>query len=98
MQKFVPVLDGNLRVKNAPKFSTNYLDDKICKIKQIQNIASLRTFRNQLKFFLEKRNPKENSPKTTISNVLSKSPNRKETSKQQHNFYKDMISLEVHDV
>ena len=42
VQKFVPVLDENLIVKNA-----KYLEDKICKIKLIQNISvTLRTFLN----------------------------------------------------
>ena len=50
--KFVPVLDRNLSVKNAPKLSAKDLKDKICKIKQIKNIPStLRTFLNQLNFF-----------------------------------------------
>ena len=33
VEKFVPVLDGILRVKNAPNYSAKYLEDKICKIK-----------------------------------------------------------------
>ena len=28
MQKFIPVLEGNLSVKNAPKLSAIYLQDK----------------------------------------------------------------------
>ena len=36
VQKFVPVLEGNLSVKNAPKRSAKYFPDKICKIKQMQ--------------------------------------------------------------
>ena len=45
MQKFVPVLDGNLSMKNAPKLSAKYFQDKICKMKQIQNISvTLRIF------------------------------------------------------
>ena len=48
--KLVPVLEGNLSVKNAPKLSAKYLQDKTCKIKQIQNIPlTLRTFLNPLK-------------------------------------------------
>ena len=44
-QKSVLVLDGNLRVKNAPKHSIRYLVDKICKIKQTENIpVTLTTF------------------------------------------------------
>ena len=50
------------------------------------------------KSFLEKLNHKEDSSKTTISKVLSKIPNRKKTSRQQYNFCKDKISLEVHDI
>ena len=50
VQKSVPVLDGNLSMKNAPKLSSKYLQDKICKIKQVQNISvTLTTFLNQLK-------------------------------------------------
>ena len=52
VQKFVPVLDGNLSVKNASKPSTKYLEDKICKIKQIQNIPlTLRIFLNKIRIF-----------------------------------------------
>ena len=39
VQKFVSVLDGNSRVKNAPKLSAKNLEDKRCKIKQIKNIS-----------------------------------------------------------
>ena len=31
VQKFVPVLEENLSVKNAPKLSAKYLQDKTCK-------------------------------------------------------------------
>ena len=52
VQKFVPVLDGNLIVENTPKIYVKYLEHKICKFKQIQNIlVTLRTFLNQLKTF-----------------------------------------------
>ena len=33
VQNFVPVLDGKLTAKNAPKPTGKYLVDKICKIK-----------------------------------------------------------------
>ena len=50
VQKFVLVLEENLSVKNTPKLSAKYLQDKTCKIKQMQNIPlTLRTFLNQLK-------------------------------------------------
>ena len=52
MQKFVSVLDCNMNVKNAPKPSSKYLDHKMCKIKQTENISvALKIFLNQLKFF-----------------------------------------------
>ena len=45
VQKFVPALHENLSVKNASKLSVKYLEDKIFKIKIIQNIpVTLRTF------------------------------------------------------
>ena len=41
-----------LECENALKLSVKYLEDKICKIKQIQNISvTLRTFLNHLKTF-----------------------------------------------
>ena len=52
VQKFMPVLKGNLSVKNAPRLFTKYFQDKTCKIKQMQNIAlTLRIFLNQQKTF-----------------------------------------------
>ena len=39
VQNFVPVLEVNLSVKNAPKRSAKYLQDKTCKTKQTQNIS-----------------------------------------------------------
>ena len=39
MPKFVLVLEENLSVKNTPKLSAKYLQDKICKTKQMQNIT-----------------------------------------------------------
>ena len=41
----MPVLDKNFSVKNDPKLSAKYLEDKIFKIKIMQNISvTLRTF------------------------------------------------------
>ena len=52
MQTFVSVFKGTLSVKNAPKHSAKYLQDKRYKIKQMQNIpVTLRTFLNHLKTF-----------------------------------------------
>ena len=50
------------------------------------------------KNFLEKRDPEGDSYNTTISKVLSKISNRKKTSKQQYNFCKAKVSLEVHSM
>ena len=50
----LPVQDGNLSVKNAPKVSADYLEDKICKTKhyKMQNITvTLKIFLYQLKTF-----------------------------------------------
>ena len=52
-------------------------------------------FKSAKKIF-GKLNTKEDFSKTTISKFLSKIPNRKKTSKQQYNFCKAKISLEVH--
>ena len=49
------------------------------------------------KDLLEKLNTKEDSPKTTISKVLSKISHRRKTSKQQYNLCNAKISLKVHD-
>ena len=52
VQKFVPVLEGNLSGKNYPKLSAKYLQDKICTINQMQNVlVTLRVFLNQPKTF-----------------------------------------------
>ena len=39
VQKIVLVLEENLSVKNTPKLSVKYLQDKTCKTKQMQNIT-----------------------------------------------------------
>ena len=68
----------------------------------MQNQTNTKHFSNpedifkSAKNFLERRKPKSDSSKTTISKVLSKISNRKNTSKQQYNFCKGKISLEVH--
>ena len=52
VQKFVAVLEENLSMQNAPKLSAKYLQDKIYKIKQMQNIpVTLRAFLSRLKSF-----------------------------------------------
>ena len=52
VQNFVPVSEENLSVKNAPKLSAKYLQDKTCKTKQMQNISlTLEDIFNQLKAF-----------------------------------------------
>ena len=68
----------------------------------MQNQTNTKHFSNpedifkSAKNFLEKRNLKEDSSKTNIYKVLSKISNRSKISKQQHNFCKAKISLEVH--
>ena len=60
MQNFATVLDRHLSVKNAPKLYAKYLEDKISKTKQIQNVpVTLGIYINQVNMFLEKLNPKE---------------------------------------
>ena len=50
--KICASIDGDLSVKNATKFSAKFLENKICKIKQIQNIPdTLNALLNQLKTF-----------------------------------------------
>ena len=39
VQIFVLALEENLSVKNTPKLSVEYLQNKICKTKQMQNIT-----------------------------------------------------------
>ena len=52
VQTFVPVLEENLSVKNAPKISAKYLQDKTWKTRQMQNILlTLRTILNKRKEF-----------------------------------------------
>ena len=62
-------------MKNAPKPSIKYLEDKICKVKQIQNIpVNLGTFLNQSKKpkKIEKLNSKEESLKLPYLNFSAK--------------------------
>ena len=68
VQKFVPVLEENLSVKNAPKLSAKYLQDKICKTKQMQNITlTLEDIFKSTKSALRKCSTKEDSSNTTTS-------------------------------
>ena len=78
VQKFVPVLEENLTVKNVPKLSLKYLQDKTCKTKQMQNIPlTLEDIFKSTKSVLGKCSTKEDSPNTTTSKVFSKICNRK---------------------
>ena len=94
----MPVLDGNLSVKHAPKPSAKYLEDKMWKIKLVKkHFSKLEDISKSAKNFLEKHKPKKDSSKTTISKVLSKISNKKKTSKQQCNICKEAnISLKLH--
>ena len=54
-------------------FLAKYLQDKTCKIKQMQNIPlTLRTFLNKKKNVLGKSRTQEDSSNTTTSKVLGK--------------------------
>ena len=75
----------------------NICKTKHAKSKKIQKHPSnLENIFKSAKNNLEKLTTKEDSSKTTISKVLNKIPNRKKISKQQYNFFKAKISLEVH--
>ena len=43
VQKFAPVLQDKLNVKNGPKLSAKYLQGKTCKTKQMQHIQKFRS-------------------------------------------------------
>ena len=77
VQTFVPVLEGNLSVKNAPKHFAKYLQYKTCKIKQMQNIPLIEDIFKSTKNVLEKRSTQKDSSDTAISKVLSEICNRK---------------------
>ena len=78
VQKFVQVLEEILTVKNVPKLSLKYLQDKTCKTKQMQNIPlTLEDISKSTKSVLGKCSTKEDSPNTTTSKVFSKICNRK---------------------
>ena len=78
VQKFVPVLEENLSVKNGPKLSAKYLQDKTRKTKQMQNIPlALEDIFKSTKSVLGKCSAKEDSTNTTTSKVFSKSWKRK---------------------
>ena len=68
VQKFVLALKENLSVKNTPKLSAKYLQDKICKTKQMQNITlTLEEIFKSAKSALRKCSTKEDSSNTTTS-------------------------------
>ena len=77
VQIFVPVLEGNLSVKNAPKHFAKYLQYKTWKIKQMQNIPLIEDIFKSTKNVLEKRSTQKDSSDTAISKVLSEICNRK---------------------
>ena len=83
------------RAKNAPKLSSKYLKDRICKIKQYLNyilmiinqniLAILRTFLNLKK---KRKNEKLYTKQTSTAattNFLRKIPNRKKKSNKHFN-------------
>ena len=67
-QKFVLALEENLGVKNTPKLSAKYLQYKICKTKQMQNITlTLEDIFKSNKNTLRKCSTKEDSSNTSAS-------------------------------
>ena len=68
VQKFVLVLGENLSVKNTPKLSAKYLQDKTCKTNQMQNITlNLENILQSTKSVLGICSTKEDSSNTTTS-------------------------------
>ena len=68
VQKFVLALEENLSVKNTPKLSAKYLQDKICKTKQMQNITlTLEDIFKSTKSTLRKCSTKEDFSNTITS-------------------------------
>ena len=103
MLNFVLKLHGSWRAKNAPKFSSKYLIDRICKIKQCLNYinwwykskysSSLRTFSNLQKKVYEKLYTKEATSKAGTTEFLSKIPNKKKISNEDFNLCEANTSL-----
>ena len=98
----VPILDTRSRAKSAPKLSSKYSKDRICKIKQYSNImmiinryilAILRTFLNLQKKFIKNSTPKKTSAAATTK-FLSKISNRKKISNEHFNLCETEISLD----
>ena len=93
MQKFVQISDGNLRVKNAPKFSSKQLNNRLTKPNSFWTIIgntdnkttnysskSLNILKSA-KIFLERLNTKEDTTKFTISEVIKRDALRQKSSK-----------------
>ena len=75
VHKFVPVLEENLSVKNAPKLSAKYLQDQ--NMQNQTNQITLENIFKSTKSVLGKCSTKEDSSNTTTSNVFNKIYNRK---------------------
>ena len=69
VQKFVPVLEENLSVKNAPKLSAKYLQDQ--NMQNQTNQITLENIFKSTKSVLGKCSTKEDSSNTTTSKVFS---------------------------
>ena len=70
VQKFLPVLEVNLSMKNVPKRSAKCFQAKTCKIKQMQNIPFSVDIFKSTKNVLQKRSTKEDSSTPTTSKVF----------------------------
>ena len=69
VQKFLPVLEVNLSMKNVPKRSAKYFQAKTCEIKQMQNTPLTVDIFKSTKNVLQKCSTKEDSSTTTTSKV-----------------------------
>ena len=78
MQKFVPLLEGNLSVKNAPKtFRQIFARQNMQNQTNAKHSINSEDIFKSTKNVLEKRSTKEDSSNTTTSKVLSKICDRK---------------------
>ena len=88
VQKFVPVLEGNLSVKNAPKRSAKYLEDKYAKSNKCKKHSSnSEEIFKSTKNFLEKVNTKK------VFFPFFSTVSRFKGSDQNRNFSKHVLQL-----
>ena len=94
VHKLLPVLEGNLSFKNAPKLSAKYLQDMQNQRNAKHSINSEDIFKS-IKNVLEKRNTQGDFSNTTSSKFLSKICNRKDLHGNNTTFPWPKVFLEV---